>query len=99
MTENELLPCSCGGEAYIKSAISLDDLYSGHVVIECELCGESISEQTIEWAIAKWNMRNITLEIAYHENRIAMHKSAIERLRKEKSILMMKREWVNDGRE
>ena len=80
MTERELLPCSCGGEAYIKN---LNDLHSGHVVIECELCGESISDKTIEQAIAKWNMRNITLEIAYHESRIAMHKAAIEKLKKE----------------
>ena len=82
MTESELLPCSCGGEAHIKNTRNLNDLHSGHVVVECELCGESISEQTIEQAIAKWNMRNLTLEISYHENRIAMHKVAIERLKK-----------------
>ena len=29
-------------------------------------------------------IKNITLEIAFHENMIAMHKSAIEKLRKEK---------------
>ena len=40
---------------------------------------------------------DITLKIAFHENRIAMHKSAIRRLRKEKSILMMKGEWTKDG--
>ena len=89
MTENELLPCSCGGEAYIKSAVSLDDLYSGHVVIECELCGESISGKTIEQAIVRWNIKEITREIAYHENRITMHKLAIKKLKKEKSILIM----------
>lgn len=30
--------------------------------------------------------------------RIAMHKSAIKRLRKEKSILMMNGEWAKNGR-
>ena len=44
-------------------------------------------------------IKDITLKIAYHENRIAMHKSAIKRLRKDKSILMMNGEWVKDGRE
>ena len=43
-------------------------------------------------------IKDITLKIAYHENRIAMHKSAIERLRKEKSILMMNGEWVSNGK-
>lgn len=44
-------------------------------------------------------IKDITLKISFHENRIAMHKSAIKRLRKEKSILMMKGEWAKDGRE
>lgn len=44
-------------------------------------------------------IKDITLKIAFHENRIAMHKSAIRRLRKEKSILMMNGEWSNNGRE
>lgn len=44
-------------------------------------------------------IKDITLKIAFHENRIAMHKSAIKRLKKEKSILMMNGEWVNDGKE
>jgi hypothetical protein len=44
-------------------------------------------------------IKDITLEIAFHENRIAMHKSAIQRLRKEKSLLMMNGEWAKDGRE
>jgi hypothetical protein len=43
-------------------------------------------------------IKDITLKIAFHENRIAMHKSAIERLRKEKSILMMNGEWIKNGR-
>ena len=43
-------------------------------------------------------IKDITLEIAFHENRIAVHKSAIKRLRKEKSILMMNGEWAKDGR-
>lgn len=42
-------------------------------------------------------IKDITLEIAFHENRIAMHKSAVKRLKKEKSILMMNEEWVKDG--
>lgn len=44
-------------------------------------------------------IKDITLKIAFHENRIAMHKSAIKMLKKEKSILMMNGEWVKDGRE
>ncbi len=44
-------------------------------------------------------IKDITLEIAFHENRIAMHRSAIKRLKKEKSILMMNGEWVRDDRE
>lgn len=40
-------------------------------------------------------IKDITLEIAFHENRIAMHKSAIRRLKKEKSILMMNGERAN----
>lgn len=35
-------------------------------------------------------IRDIILEIAFHRNRIAMHKSAIKELEKEKSILMNK---------
>ena len=42
-------------------------------------------------------IKDITLEIAFHENRIAMHKSAIRMLRKEKSILMMNGEWSKNG--
>ena len=44
-------------------------------------------------------IKDITLKIDFHENRIAMHKSAVKRLRKEKSILMMNGEWTKDGRE
>lgn len=44
-------------------------------------------------------IKDIMLKIAFHENRIAMHKSAIEKLRKEKSILMMNGEWIKNGRE
>lgn len=43
-------------------------------------------------------IKDITLKIAFHENRIAMHKSAIKRLKKEYSILMMNGEWSSDGR-
>lgn len=44
-------------------------------------------------------IKDITLEIAFHENRVAMHKSAIKRLRKKKSLLMMNGEWSKNGRE
>ena len=33
-------------------------------------------------------IKDITLKIDFHENRISMHRSAIKKLRKEKSILM-----------
>ena len=56
--ENKLLPCPfCGGEAYVKSAISLDDLNLGHVIISCFMCSASIQGQTVAQAIAKWNRR------------------------------------------
>ena len=42
-------------------------------------------------------IKNIMLKIAYHENRIAMHKSAIKKLKKEKSILMMNERRADDG--
>jgi hypothetical protein len=43
-------------------------------------------------------IKDITLKIAFHEKRIAMHKSVIKRLKKEKSILRMNGEWSNNGR-
>lgn len=33
-------------------------------------------------------IKDIELKIAFHENRISMHRSAIKKLKKEKSILM-----------
>ena len=33
-------------------------------------------------------IKDITLKSDFHENRISMHRSAIKKLRKEKSILM-----------
>ena len=33
-------------------------------------------------------IKDITLKIDFHENRISMHRSAIKKLRNEKSILM-----------
>ena len=36
----------------------------------------------------KSRIKDITLKIAFHENRISMHRSAIRKLRNEKSILM-----------
>ena len=56
MAENKLKSCPfCGGEAYIKTAISLDDLGAGHVVVACALCCASVSGQTKEQAIKAWN--------------------------------------------
>lgn len=44
-------------------------------------------------------IKDITLKIAFHENRITMHKSAIKKLRNEKSILMrIIKGWNKDGR-
>lgn len=43
-------------------------------------------------------IKDITLKIAFHENKIAMHRSAIKALRKEKSILMMNGEWAKNER-
>lgn len=39
-------------------------------------------------------IKDITLKIDFHENRLAMHRSAIKKLRNEKSILM--RAWQNE---
>lgn len=36
----------------------------------------------------KNRIKDITLKIDFHENRISMHRSAIKKLKKEKSILM-----------
>ena len=33
-------------------------------------------------------IKDITLKIAFHENRLAMHRSAIKKLRNERAILM-----------
>lgn len=48
-------------------------------------------------AISRIN--DINREISYHENERAKHQRTIEKLRKEKSILMMNGEWVKDDRE
>jgi hypothetical protein len=54
MAENELLPCTCGGEAVL-----LEDrtkYYKYHVV--CRKCGARISKEHIgAIAIAQWNRR------------------------------------------
>lgn len=36
----------------------------------------------------KDRIKDITLKIAFHENRLAMHRSAIKKLRNERAILM-----------
>lgn len=36
----------------------------------------------------KNRIKDITLKIAFHENRLAMHRSAIKKLRNERAILM-----------
>ena len=38
----------------------------------------------------------ITLKMGFHENRIAQHKAALNKLRKEKSLLMAKCQWVGE---
>lgn len=44
-------------------------------------------------------IKDITLKIAFHENRIALHRSAIKKLRNEKSILTrIMKGWNEDGR-
>ena len=49
----------------------------------------------------KSRIKNITtLKIDFHENRIAMHRSAIKKLQNEKSILMRIMKWCDeDGKE
>lgn len=45
-------------------------------------------------------IKDITLKIDFHENRISMHRSAIKKLKKEKSILMkVKKGSEEDGKE
>ena len=45
-------------------------------------------------------IKDITLKIDFHENRISMHRSAIKKLRNEKSILMrMKKGRDEDAKE
>ena len=45
-------------------------------------------------------IKDITLKINFHENRISMHRSAIKKLRNEKSILMrVKKGLEEDGKE
>lgn len=48
----------------------------------------------------KDRIKDITLKIAFHENRIAMHKSAIKKLRNERAILMkVKKGLEEDAKE
>lgn len=43
-------------------------------------------------------IKEIELKIAFHENRVAMHRTAISRLKREKSTLMRNGESANDGK-
>ena len=48
----------------------------------------------------KNRIKDITLKIDFHENRISMHRSAIKKLRNERTILMkVKKELEEDGKE
>ena len=48
----------------------------------------------------KNRVKDITLKIDFHENRIAMHRSAIKKLRNERAILMkVKKGLEEDGKE
>ena len=44
----------------------------------------------------KNRIKDITLKIDFHENRISMHRSAIKKLQKEKSILMKVMKGLNE---
>ena len=44
-------------------------------------------------------IKDITLKIDFHENRISMHRSAIKKLRKEKSILMRVKKGLEEDDE
>ena len=45
-------------------------------------------------------IKDITLKIDFHENRISMHKSAIKKLRNAKAILMKEKKGLEeDGKE
>lgn len=44
-------------------------------------------------------IKDITLKIDFHENRISMHRSAIKKLRKEKSILMKEKKGLEEDDE
>jgi len=48
----------------------------------------------------KNRIKDITLKINFHENRISMHRSAIKKLRNERAILMkVKKGLEEDGKE
>ena len=48
----------------------------------------------------KNKIKDITLKIDFHENRISMHRSAIKKLRNERAILMkVKKGLEEDGKE
>ena len=48
----------------------------------------------------KNRIKDITLKIDFHENRLAMHRSAIKKLRNERAILMkMKKGLDEDDKE
>ena len=45
----------------------------------------------------KDRIKDITLKIAFHENRLAMHKSVIKRLRNERAILMKVKKGLEEA--
>lgn len=48
----------------------------------------------------KSRIKDITLKIDFHENRVSMHRSAIKKLKKERSILMkVKKGLEENGKE
>lgn len=44
----------------------------------------------------KNRIKDITLKIDFHENRISIHRSAIKKLRNERAILMKGKKWLEE---
>ena len=81
----------CGNEEIELVSSADKDMYR----VECRICDYSTAwYDKKEEALRACKIEKITSDIAFHENRIEMHKSAIKRLKKEKSILMMNEKQV-----